>query len=181
VALVPEGSHVEVVTASADIRLLGSLGHTRTRASSGDVEVEQAITVDAKASSGDIKVFATSGDLTAATSSGDIAARRVGGRFSASVSSGDVSAQEVTGDLDLASTSGDIEIRRCDGDELTVRCVSGDVLVGLPSGIRVEPDLSTISGTTKLPAPTTALAATDRRRVRLRVKTISGDITIVRA
>jgi DUF4097 and DUF4098 domain-containing protein YvlB len=181
VALVPDGSHVDVVTASADIRTIGALGEVRTRASSGDVEIEQAVTVDARASSGDITVAAATGDVTASTSSGDIEARRVGGRFNASVSSGDVSAQLVAGDLEVASTSGEIDIRRCDGDELSLRCISGDVRLGLPSGIRVEPDLSTISGTTKLPAPAAGLATTDRRRVRVRIKTISGDITIVRA
>ena len=181
VALVPEGSQVEIATASADTRLVGALGSVRARSSSGDLEVEQAASVDAKASSGDIRVVSSAGDVHAATSSGDVEVRHVGGRLTASLSSGDVTATHVSGDLEVASTSGDIEVRRCDGDELTLRCVSGDVLLGLPSGIRVEPDLSTVSGSTKLPPPANALATTDRRRVRLRIKTISGDITIVRA
>lgn len=181
VALVPESSHVEIVTASADVRLVGVLSSVRTRSSSGDIDVEHADSLDAAASSGDIRVATVTGDVNASTSSGDVSVRRIGGRFQASLSSGDVRADHVVGDLEVASTSGDIDVRRCDGVDLTLRCVSGDITLGLPSGIRVEPDLATISGTTKLPPPATTLAATDRRRVRLRIKTISGDITIVRA
>jgi DUF4097 and DUF4098 domain-containing protein YvlB len=182
VALVPEGSDVEVTTASADTRLVGRLGEVRTRSSSGDVDVDQAESVDARASSGDITVMATVGDLSASTSSGDVEARSIGGKLVASLSSGDVTVHHAAGDVEAASTSGDIEVRRCDGGDISLRCVSGNVVVGLPTGIRVEPDLSTISGTTRLPAPApSAPLTTDRRRVRLRVKTVSGDITVVRA
>ena len=53
-----------------------------------------------------------------------------------------------------------------------------DVRIGLPSGIRVEADLSTVSGRASLPDP--AAAGGDRRPVRLRLKTVSGDIRVER-
>jgi len=62
--------------------------------------------------------------------------------------------------------------------------VSGDITIGLPSGIRVDPDLATFSGKTRLPRPrpeSSAPSEVPRRLVRVAVKTVSGDITIERA
>jgi hypothetical protein len=55
------------------------------------------------------------------------------------------------------------------------------VTIGLPAGIRVEPDISTLSGRTRLPEQSSA-APTDapRRSVRLKLRTVSGDIEISR-
>jgi hypothetical protein len=59
--------------------------------------------------------------------------------------------------------------------------MSGDIDLGLPSGIRVEPQISTMSGRTMLPTPATASGdAAERRVVRVKLRTMSGDITIAR-
>ena len=70
-------------------------------------------------------------------------------------------------------------VGHCDGSDISVRSISGDVRLGLPSGIRVEADLSTVSGRAQLPEP--APTGGDRRPVRLMVKTVSGDIRLERS
>ena len=75
-----------------------------------------------------------------------------------------------------------MSIRRCLGNDIAIKTISGDVTVGLPSGIRVHPDIATLSGRTTLPAPG-AVAPVDagsRREVRLRLRTVSGDIRVER-
>jgi DUF4097 and DUF4098 domain-containing protein YvlB len=121
--------------------------------------------------------------MSSTSVSGDIAAGSVAGRLIATTASGDVRVARAGGQVIIGTTSGDVRVERFDGAELTVKSVSGDVELGLPSGIRVEPDLSTLSGRTRLPAPATALPppqASPRRVVRLHVLTVSGDITIER-
>jgi hypothetical protein len=50
----------------------------------------------------------------------------------------------------------------------------------LPSGIRVEPEISTLSGNTRLPTGSGIATDGPRRTVRLRIRTVSGDIRIDR-
>jgi DUF4097 and DUF4098 domain-containing protein YvlB len=98
----------------------------------------------------------------------------------ANTASGDVRADTVTDDLAAGTASGDVRIGRCDGSDINVKSVSGDIHIGLPTGIRVEPDISSLSGSTRLPPPAKNAPDGPRRAVRLRLRTVSGDITIER-
>ena len=80
----------------------------------------------------------------------------------------------------VGSTSGDVRVNRCCGSDIAVRSISGDVRVGLPSGIRVEAEISTLSGRASLPEPAPSSDQGDRRPVRLHLKTVSGDIRVER-
>jgi DUF4097 and DUF4098 domain-containing protein YvlB len=119
--------------------------------------------------------------LELSTASGDARIGLVRTNVSGTLASGDVRIQRVGGDIELGTASGDINIGRCDGSSLTIRSMSGDMCIGLPSGIRVEPEISTLSGRVVLPAPAATSAAGERRAVRLRLKSVSGDIRIERA
>jgi len=178
---VPSGSDVNVNGASADVKLRGALGVARLRTASGDVEAEQVTRLELTTASGDARIDESEGDATLNSASGDLNLKRVGGRLSASTASGDMRANRVGGGVEVGTVSGDVSIGRCDGDEIAIKTVSGDIHVGLPSGIRVNPDISTLSGSTRLPDPAPSDASTERRAVRLRVRTVSGDIRIERA
>ena len=82
--------------------------------------------------------------------------------------------------MNVRSTSGSTRIGHCDGSEISVRSISGDVRMGLPSGIRVEADISTVSGKASMPEPA-APTPGERRPVRVKLKTVSGDIRITRS
>ena len=180
VATVPAGTDIDVNAVSADMRLDGRYGTTRLRTVSGDVEIGDIGRADVGSTSGDVDMR-SSGALEVSSVSGDITVGHVKGRLRASLTSGDLRADEVDGDAEVSSMSGDIHIGRCGGDDINARSVSGDVRVGLPGGIRVEPDISTVSGSTSLPQGPAASTDGPRRRVRLRLRTVSGDIRIDRA
>ena len=110
------------------------------------------------------------GEVHASSASGDIRVGTVGGALTASSASGDVSADRVGGDVEVGTTSGDVRLKRCDGDDIAVKTVSGDITIGLPSGIRVLPEISTLSGSTSLPTGPVAAADVPKRTVRLRVR-----------
>lgn len=175
----PGGTDAVVNTAAGDVTSRAELGELRVRTSSGDVHVELARRLEAHSASGDLRV----GDVVDAqlsTASGDIRVRSATGRLGASSASGDITVERLGGTVEAATTSGDVRLQRCGADDITVKTVSGDVTIGLPSGIRVEPEISTLSGNTRMPSGRPAPGDGPRRTVRLRVRTVSGDIRIDR-
>ena len=177
---VPAGTDVVIDVASADVRLSGRLGSVRIRTASGSIETDDSARLEVSTASGDVTGGSVEGDVTVSTVSGDCSLRSVGGRIDATLTSGELRVERCGGDVDVRSTSGSTRIGHCDGSEISVRTISGDVRMGLPSGIRVEADISTVSGKASMPEPA-APSAGDRRPVRLKLKTVSGDIRIVRS
>ena len=185
VANVPVGTDVDIDSTSGGVRLIGRLGAVRIRTASGDVEVDSASRLDLTTASGDVTCGEVGGDVTVSSVSGDCTLKLVGGNLDATLTSGDLRVGECAGDLTAGSTSGDVRVDRCCGTVIAVRSIAGDVRVGLPSGIRVEADISTLSGRAVLPQPSTAAAGGEhggeRTSVRLQLKTVSGDIRVERS
>lgn len=177
---VPPGTDIDVRSASADVVLAGDFGATRIKSASGDVRVGSASRLDVDTASGDASATSVAAVVSCSTASGDVEIGRVGGRLTVSTASGDVRVDDADDDIEIGSASGDVRIGRCGGSNVTVKSISGDVTVGLPTGIRVEPDLTTLSGRTFLPEPSTRRAEEPRRVVRVGLRTVSGDITIRR-
>jgi DUF4097 and DUF4098 domain-containing protein YvlB len=180
VVRVPPGTDVEARSASADIELRGMLGAVRLRTASGDVDAEHVGRLEAHTASGNARVAGSSGDASFNTASGDVSVGRVDGRLTASLASGDLHAGSAGGSIDVGTASGDVSISRCDGDEIIVKTVSGDIHIGLPAGIRVEPEIATLSGRTSLPQAAARASSEPRRIVRVRLRSISGDIRVDR-
>jgi hypothetical protein len=63
--------------------------------------------------------------------------------------------------------------------------MSGDVVIGLPEGRIVEASIDSLSGVVRLPPRRPAGTATgepgEKETVKLRLKTVSGDIQVRRA
>lgn len=177
---VPVGADIDVRSASADVALSGEFGATRIKSASGDVRVGTVTRLDIDTASGDATATAVAAGTSCSTASGDVELGRVGGRLTVSTASGDVRVAEADDDVEIGSASGDVRVDRCGGSNIAVKTISGDVVVGLPSGIRVEPDITTLSGRTHLPEPVPGSGAEPRRVVRVGLKTVSGDIMIRR-
>lgn len=182
---VPVGTDVNLKGASVDVVARGALGALRVRSASGDVRADDVVRADVTVASGDTRFETVRDGADFRATSGDVTLGRVGGRLSASLASGDVRIDELGGDGDIETASGDVVVRCYTGGSVAVRTVSGDVRLGLPTGVRVEPEISTLSGKVELPAPgttaTTTSTGTDRRTVKVRLRTVSGDIRIERA
>ena len=91
----------------------------------------------------------------------------------------DVAARGALGALRVRSASGDVRIDRWLGASLAIASMSGDLVVRMPGGQRVDADISTLSGSLSLPdrAPQ---SDEPKKTVRLRLKTVSGDIRVER-
>ena len=121
--------------------------------------------------SGDIKVSNIKSP-SISTTSGDITVGSVNGKSSFSTISGDIKIDSLTDSFSISTTSGDITISKMNinGDS-SIRTVSGDIKIkNNESDIYV--DYSSVSGKSEI-------RYNNRKSdVTLKVKTVSGDITI---
>lgn len=180
---VPDATDLTVSTASADVQVVGTLGQVRVKTASGAVRTDAVEHLDVQTASGDTHAGGIDATAEFASASGDVFVERVGGRLSVTTASGDVTVSHAADDVEIGSASGDVRVEHYDGDDITVKTISGDVALGLPAGIRVEPDIRTLSGRTTLPEPRpTPQASADvpRRVVRVGLRTVSGDIAVRR-
>lgn len=178
----PADARLAARTKSADVTVRGPLASADVASASGDVELDTvARGAEVKTASGDVEIRET-GSLVANTASGDVSVRIVHGTLKVNAVSGDVQIDSAGGDADVSSVSGDATLRAVHHGSVRVNAVSGDVEVGIRRGSRVHVDASTLSGDTHSDLELGGdAAAGDGPVVELRVKTVSGDISVVRA
>jgi DUF4097 and DUF4098 domain-containing protein YvlB len=189
----PPGTDLDLSGGSTDLRVEGDLGEVSVRTASGDVKLGSVLRkLQVKTASGDVTVGVIEADGTVNTVSGDIDVERVEGSLEARAVSGDARITTVHGPLSLTTTSGDARIECVESGELRFQSVSGDVRIGVGRGTPVWIDATSVSGdlTSELgiadQAPTDEEGAAaeegePRAVVPLQVKTVSGDVSIVRA
>ena len=184
IAVVPPRADLTVRGASVDVVARGAHGIVRCDLASGDLDVDEAVRVEASSASGNIRIGTIHGDAGFTTTSGDLLVHDAAGRLNAQLTSGAVHAGSVGGGIQVGTASGNVRIDRCDGSDIQIRSVSGNIRLGLPAGIRVEPDISTMSGKVLLPSGASPVRPgsdqAERRSVRVRLRSLSGDIRIDR-
>ena len=179
----PTGSDLECDTASADVRVTGTLGDVRLRTASGDLKAERVQgKLEAKSASGDIHIDHVDGRASLSTVSGDVDLQTAMSGLGANSVSGDVVVGEVYGDLSLGTVSGDMIVRAAGPGDVGLKAVSGDVIVAMRRGLRVKLDVNSISGSigSDLDVSDTAVPS-NAPEATLRVRTVSGDVRIARA
>jgi Putative adhesin len=181
----PPGTELDLSGASTDIRVEGDLGEVSARTASGDIRLQNVSgPLRVKTASGDVFVAAIAGEASLVTVSGDMSVERIDAALNGRTVSGDVTVGTVAGELGVATTSGDVDIKAVTGGEARVQTVSGDVRVGVARGTRVWIDAASVSG-----ALESELGLQDADAegdaggtvVPLHLKTVSGDVTVVRA
>ncbi len=199
---VPEGSDVNVVTASADVEVTGMIGRADLASSSGDIATDDiAADVTAKTASGHItlgnvggvlRVHTASGDLRCsgvagsavfATASGDLEVGAAGDQVEVKATSGNVRLGELSQGARIVNVSGDVRVLAIAAGLLDVRSVSGSVAVGVSPGVALAVDVETMSGSVHSEIPLDDAPGSGRRepRVELSVRSVSGDVEIARA
>jgi hypothetical protein len=187
----PPGSDLDLSGGSTDLRVEGELGEVSVRTASGDVRLGKVLRkLQVKTASGDVTVSAVEAEGTVNTVSGDIDVERVDGSLVARAVSGDARIVAVRGPLQLTTTSGDATIRSVEAGEVRFQSVSGDARIGVAPGTLVWIDAASVSGdleselgvADQAPAAEPAEGeAEDAALVPLQIKTVSGDVSIVRA
>jgi DUF4097 and DUF4098 domain-containing protein YvlB len=179
----PELSALDVRSSSLDVVARGLLASVEAATASGDVLAER-VEGDAtmKSASGDLQLGEAGGNVTCHTASGDAEIGRAGGSLRANLVSGDLRVREAAGAVSANSVSGDLRVDCVAAGAVQLQSVSGDVEVGIRRGSRVHVDASTLSGDTRSELDLGGEPSGDEGPlVELRIKTVSGDVAVVRA
>lgn len=163
--IVPVDSTVEVKTVSGNSTFDGALDDVRVSSVSGDVHVNCDVNaVDVK------------------TASGDVDARHVRDALKCRTASGDVSCESAAQATDISSASGDVRVVAVRPGDLTVKAVSGDVLVCVARGLAVDINGNTVSGDmgTNIDLDGSGDSG-GGDELAIKVTTVSGDVRIDKA
>jgi len=181
---VPHGSSLDIATESADVTGSGRFDDVDVRSASGDVRLE---VVEGEASvksvSGDVLIDSVAGEASVNSVSGDMVVGSIASTGSLHTVSGDIEVRESLSSLHLKTISGDARVASATEGEVTMQSVSGDLTLGLRSGSKLWVDARSTSGktTSELQLGDEPPADKDGPLVELRAKSISGDISVVRA
>lgn len=159
---VPDGSTIEVTTAAGDTEIIGSLARAAVTSASGDVSVADEVgVVEMKTASGDVTTATVRESLTCHSASGNVRCDGAGTTTKIRTASGSVQLS-----VDIPS-------------EISVRTVSGNVVVKVARGLEVDVDASSISGrlSSTMPLDVTPGAAS-KESVLISAKTVSGDVKV---
>ena len=109
----PNGSDLECDTASADVRVTGTLGDARIRTASGDLQLDRVEgSLEAKSASGDVQVEHVERPRDMNTVSGDVDLRTAMNGLARQLRSPATSSSaRCYGDLDVGTVSGDLIVR----------------------------------------------------------------------
>ena len=180
VAYVPACTDVELSSTSGEVRLAGSLGVVRVHTASGDIEVGDATRL-------------TSARHPAISRVATSPARRMSRRSRATARYAEWAAASMqrSHPETFVSTPATVICRSSPPVAMFVSAAAEAVISpcvrsratfgsGCLRGIRVDAEISTLSGRATLPDPAPAADHVDRRPVRLHLKTVSGDIRVER-
>lgn len=195
---VPTGSRPSVRTGSASVTLEGRYGETRVRCGSGDVHATSVagsasvstgsgdITVDevtadltAKAGSGDVRIGLMGGSAVVATGSGDVTVERAQGEVAVKTGSGDVRVGESHEEVSVTTGSGSLTVLRALRGRVFAKTASGSVQLGVPPGLPVWTDISTVSGHVRSDLEGVGEPGEGAERLEVHARTVSGGVHLL--
>lgn len=110
--VMPAGSTIEARSTGGDVRTVGGpFGPVQVRSDSGDVDIENAESVDVRTDSGDVEVEGARSSVRVRSISGDIWVCRASAPINVKTTSGDIELTQLTPQciVKVATVSGDIE------------------------------------------------------------------------
>jgi hypothetical protein len=186
----PAGADIVVRSKSADLRGRGRFGSAEVKTASGDINLDTvAGDTRVKTASGDVALTEGHGLTHVQTASGDVAIQQARGDVTVQGVSGDVWVKDATQSVHVNTVSGDQRLDAVMEGSVETQAVSGDILIGVRRGSRVYVDANTVSGSTSSELNLTDAPAEDGDAgdadggpmVEIRAKTVSGDVSLVRA
>jgi DUF4097 and DUF4098 domain-containing protein YvlB len=84
--------------------------------------------------------------------------------------------REAQQDVSLSTASGDLVIDEMHRGQLAAKNVSGDIKVGIPAGVPVWTDISSMTGSVRSNLEGAGEPEEGQDFIELRAKTISGDV-----
>lgn len=175
---VPAGATLDLRTTSGDIIVTVAVAEMAATVASGDVRAGAVgRTAIIHSASGDVFVDEIGERAEVTTASGAVRIGGVGRDLAVTSAGGDVWVDHIGESATVKTASGNVSIGRFDGGDLRVATLSGDVRLGVPPRRLLDLDLSTLSGDLRNRLPE-GEGGEPERSVVLRLKTVSGDVTL---
>ncbi len=169
----------QIKSGSGEVTVDALSGAAQIETGSGDIRVEtvgDALRI--KSGSGDVRVTHADGAVSVSTGSGDVEIGTSNGPAVVKTGSGDLTVVESRDDVAMTTGSGDLVIRTAVRGRLTTKGASGDVHVGIPAGVPVWTDISTVSGQISSSLDGVGQPEEGADHVELRAKSVSGDVVL---
>jgi DUF4097 and DUF4098 domain-containing protein YvlB len=90
--------------------------------------------------------------------------------------SGDMRIREAQRDVALSTASGDLVIDQMHRGQIAAKNVSGDIRVGVPAGVPIWTDISSMTGSVRSDLEGAGEPTEGQEFIELRAKTVSGDV-----
>ena len=171
---------VRLRTGSGDIRVEGLSAPSSIDSGSGDVRVDRATSeLKVRTGSGDVLVGEASGEVAVSTGSGDVTLTSTEAAALVKTGSGDLRVDAAAGDVTFTSGSGSLAIASTSKGRVSGKVASGDVRVGIPAGIPVWTDISSLTGRIHSTLSGAGQPAEGQDHVEVRATTVSGNVSLV--
>lgn len=169
-------------TGSGDVRIGQVEGALAISTGSGEVRIEKAAgPVRVSTGSGSIDIDAAAEAVGLGTGSGDVRIGDAAGPTTVKVGSGDITIERIRDHSVATSGSGDVTVEIADGPSVRAETARGDVRIGVPDGLPAYLDLKTVTGRIECELEPGEKPAEGDRALMLRARTVSGDISVVKA
>ena len=163
--------------APGDVRVTSVDGSASLKTGSGDITVDDVSKdLTAKTGSGDVRLGLLIGDGVVATGSGDVAVARTDGELAVKTGSGDVRIGESHHEVSFTTGSGSLVLERAARGRVLAKGASGDIRLGIPAGLPVWTDITTVSGHVRSDLPPVGEPAEGAERLEVHARTVSGGI-----
>lgn len=159
----PEGSSVEVTTASGETDIIGNLATATVASASGGVRVADEVdSLDIKTASGDVWSATVRENLTCHSASGNIRCEGAGAKTK------------------IRTASGTVKLTAEVPSDISIQTVSGNVNVTVARGLEVDVDATSVSGrlSSTMPLDSTAGGPSNTDVVSISARTVSGNVSI---
>ncbi len=176
--------NVDVGMPSADVVAQVVDGSLTIKTASGDTNVDTVRgPVKVQAVSGDVRLGTVEADATITLVSGDVELGQALHEVDVTSVSGDVTVNDARQGASAKSTSGDVTVRRAWNGTVRAGTVSGDIVVGVPSGRGVGVEARSMSGELRSEIDLDAEPGepTGGDVVRIVANSVSGDVQILRS
>jgi DUF4097 and DUF4098 domain-containing protein YvlB len=196
VVTVPTDSNLWVKTGSADIDCRGTFaagqlksgsgdvhvealeGPSTVETGSGDIRVERSGELRIKSGSGDVHLDHATSAVAVSTGSGDVQVGANHGKAVVKTGSGDLKVLQASDDVTMSTGSGDFMIGTATRGRFTAKGASGDVRIGIPAGVPVWTDISTVTGRIHSTLQGAGQPEEGADHIEVRAKTVSGDVVL---
>ncbi|CAL9498522.1 hypothetical protein SUDANB121_03404 [Nocardiopsis dassonvillei] len=178
----PAGSRLRVTSGYGNVRCTGTLGPSDITVSSGNITAHRiAGGAGLTTAHGWIRVREIDGSAVVKSTTGGITIGEVTGDFRANSAHGEISVDRALSSVTARTTYGNIRLGRVGEDGVDTETSYGEIEIGVPEGTATWFDALSGKGAVRSSLEAAEAPAPTERTLRVRARSVHGDITLHRA